>query len=90
MKRIVVFTALFMVAISVFDVTARAGFIDDWLQQKTETSPGYFEGEKRGYATGGSISARWGMTNDHLFSVEPPRFKVGCGGIDLFMEAFRS
>ena len=54
-------------------------------RQKTETSPGYFEGEKRGYATGGSISARWGMSNDHLFSVEAPRFKVGCGGIDLFM-----
>jgi conjugative transfer pilus assembly protein TraH len=88
MKRRVAFTALFMVVISVFDVTARAGFIDDWLQQKTETSPGYFEGEKRGYATGGSISARWGMTNDHLFSVEPPRFKVGCGGIDLFMGGF--
>ena len=35
-----------------------AGWVDDWLQQKTETSPGYFEGQKRGYFTGGSFSAR--------------------------------
>ena len=55
-RRIVV--ALIMVVL--FDATARAGFIDDWLSQKTETSPGYFEGEKRGYATGGSISAHGG------------------------------
>ena len=85
MKRKIV-AALIMIVL--FDATARAGFIDDWLAQKTETSPGYFEGEKRGYATGGSISARWGMSNDHLFSVQAPRFKVGCGGIDLFMGGF--
>ena len=28
------------------------------------------------------------MSNDHLFSVQAPRFKVGCGGIDLFMGGF--
>ena len=36
---------------------ARAGFVDDWITQKSETSPGYFEGQKRGYFTGGSFSA---------------------------------
>ncbi len=85
-RRITALSVVVMVLIGVFD--ARAGFIDDWLAQKTETSPGYFEGEKRGYAAGGSISARWAMSNDHLFSVEPPRFKVGCGGIDLFGGGF--
>ncbi len=84
MKRAAL-AVLFMIAI-VFD--ARAGFIDDWLSQKTEKSPGYFEGEKRGYVTGGSFSARWAMNNDHLFSAQAPRFKVGCGGIDLFMGGF--
>ena len=86
-RRIVVFSVLFALVIGTFDTT-RAGFIDDWLAQKTTTSPGYFEGEKRGYVTGGSLSARWEMGNDHLFSVEAPRFKVGCGGIDLFMGGF--
>ena len=28
------------------------------------------------------------MSNDHLFSAQAPRFKVGCGGIDLFMGGF--
>ncbi len=88
MKRIIALSVLLMAAINILDTTARAGFIDDWLAQKTETSPGYFEGEKRGYATGGSVSARWPMSNDHLFSAEAPRFKVGCGGIDLFMGGF--
>ncbi len=85
MKRSI---AVALMIVLIFDVTARAGFIDDWLSQKTETSPGYFEGEKRGYATGGTFEARWAMNNDHLFSVEPPRFKVGCGGIDLFGGGF--
>ena len=77
MKRIAVLSMLLVAVIAILDTTARAGFIDDWLAQKTETSPGYFEGEKRGYATGGSVSARWPMSNDHLFSAQAPRFKVG-------------
>ena len=87
MKRVIVFMLMFVAVVSVLD-TARAGFIDDWISQKTQTSPGYFEGEKRGYLTGGSFSARWQMSNDHLFSAQAPRFKVGCGGIDLFMGGF--
>jgi conjugative transfer pilus assembly protein TraH len=67
---------------------ARAGFVDDWITQKAETSPGYFEGQKRGYFTGGSFSARWPQTRDYLMSFEPPRLKFGCGGIDAFMGGF--
>ena len=67
---------------------ARAGFVDDWITQKSETSPGYFEGQKRGYFTGGSFSARWPQTRDYLVSFEPPRLKFGCGGIDAFMGGF--
>jgi len=67
---------------------ARAGFVDDWITQKSETSPGYFEGQKRGYFTGGSFSARWPQTRDYLASFEPPRLKFGCGGIDAFMGGF--
>lgn len=65
-----------------------AGWVDDWLQQKTETSPGYFEGQKRGYFTGGSFSARWPQSNDYLFTAMPPKVKAGCGGIDVFLGGF--
>ena len=65
-----------------------AGWVDDWLQQKTETSPGYFEGQKRGYFTGGSFSARWQQGNDYLFTAMPPKVKAGCGGIDVFLGGF--
>src|SRR5208283_5539131 len=36
-----------------------AGWINDWIAQKTESGPAYFEGQKRGYFTGGSYSARF-------------------------------
>jgi conjugative transfer pilus assembly protein TraH len=65
-----------------------AGWVDDWIDQKVETSPGYFEGQKRGYYTGGGFSARWNLQNDYLWSVTPPRLKTGCGGIDAFMGGF--
>jgi len=67
---------------------ATAGWVDDWVAQKTETSPGYFEGQKRGYYTGGGFSARWNLQNDYLWSVTAPKLKTGCGGIDAFMGGF--
>lgn len=59
-------------------------WVDDWLVQSTVASPSYFEGQRRGYLSGGSFQARWRMTNDNLFTVQPPRIKTGCGGIDVF------
>lgn len=67
---------------------ALAGPVDDWLTQKSETAPGYFEGQKRGYYTAGSFSARWPQGNDYLMSITPPKVKSGCGGIDAFMGGF--
>ena len=61
-----------------------AGWVDDWINQKTESSPGYFEGQKRGYFNGGSFSARWYNSNDYIASLSSPRIKTGCGGIDVF------
>ena len=65
-----------------------AGWVDDWLAQKTESSPGYFEGQKRGYFNAGSFSARWQQSNDYLFTAMPPKVKAGCGGIDVFLGGF--
>ena len=87
-KTLLVFAVLALIVGFVISALAHAGFIDDWIQQKTESSPGYFAGQQRGYVSGGSFSARWPMKNDHLISFEPPRLKVGCGGIDAFMGGF--
>lgn len=60
------------------------GWVDDWVTQKTATSGSYFEGQKRGYYSGGSFSARFPNSNDFLVTMEAPRVKGGCGGIDMF------
>lgn len=66
----------------------QAGWVDSWLAQKTETPAGYFEGQKRGYVTGGALSARWRTGNLHPMSISMPRLSSGCGGIDLFGGGF--
>ncbi len=87
-KRLLLLVALALILGLIVGTLARAGFVDDWITQHAETSPGYFEGQKRGYFTGGSFSARWPQTKDYLVSVEPPRLQFGCGGIDAFMGGF--
>ncbi|RMG69049.1 MAG: hypothetical protein D6710_09375, partial [Nitrospirae bacterium] len=71
-----------------FISSAYAGWTDDWITQHTETSPGHFEGQKRGYWTAGSFSGRWQGGNDYVWTIMPPKLKTGCGGIDLFMGGF--
>jgi conjugative transfer pilus assembly protein TraH len=63
---------------------ASSDWVNDWFQQQTTTSPGHFEGQQRGYYSGGGFDARWRMSNDHLVSANPPSIKIGCGGIDIF------
>ncbi|MFY9270813.1 MAG: conjugal transfer protein TraH [Candidatus Manganitrophaceae bacterium] len=80
--------SIVLLAMMFIPISTQAGWVDDWLDQKTETSPGYFEGQKRGFVTGGGFSARWYQSNDYLATVTPPRIKSGCGGIDVFMGGF--
>lgn len=79
------FVAVLLVSIA---TTTFAGWVDDWVDQSAMSSPGYFEGQKRGYYNGGGFSARWNLQNDYLWSVTPPRVRSGCGGIDAFMGGF--
>ena len=73
----------------VFSYQAKAGWVSDWIQQKTSVSPNYFQGQKRGYFTAGSYSARWQPSQTFSpFSVSAPSIKVGCGGIDIFGGGF--
>ena len=64
---------------------AQAGWVDDWVTQKTESAPNRYEGQVRNYYTAGSFSARWNTRNDYLWSLSLPKIKTGCGGIDAFM-----
>ena len=68
--------------------TVSAAWVDDWLNQRTTTSPNYFSGQQRGYYSGGGFSARWPSKVDYPITVEMPRIKSGCGGIDVFMGGF--
>jgi conjugative transfer pilus assembly protein TraH len=67
---------------------AEAGWVDDWLQQSNSTQSGYFEGQQRGYYSAGSFSGRWKSTADYPVTLEMPKVKSGCGGIDVFMGGF--
>lgn len=69
-------------------IPVNAGWVDDWLTQHTAVGPTSIEGQKRGYFTAGSFSARWPTSNDRLFTLNPPHLKFGCGGIDLFLGGF--
>jgi conjugative transfer pilus assembly protein TraH len=62
-----------------------AGWVDDWLNQHTSASSGYFSGQQRGYYTFGSFSGRMTTGTLNPISVAPPRINVGCGGIDVFL-----
>ena len=76
---------LLIIFISVPIMGYPAGWVDDWLDQKTGQGAGYFEGQKRGYASGGTFSARvYNGGNEPLISASPPKIKAGCGGIDIF------
>jgi conjugative transfer pilus assembly protein TraH len=63
-------------------------WIDNWIQQATNSGPNMFESQKRGYASAGSLSLRFSNEKDYLVNVAPPRFRAGCGGIDMFLGSF--
>ncbi len=69
-------------------VSAHAGWVDDWLEQRTMTSPDYLSGQQRGYYTAGGFSTRWPSKTAYPVTIEPPRLKAGCGGIDVFVGGF--
>jgi len=68
--------------------TSQAGWVDDWLAQSNTTQTGYFEGQQRGYYSAGSFSGRWKSTAEYPVTLELPKVKSGCGGIDVFMGGF--
>jgi len=65
------------------------GFLDDVFNtMSTQTRPGVYEGQTRGYFTMGSFSARFPQDRVQLVSMQMPKVSFGCGGIDLGLGAF--
>lgn len=64
----------------------------DWFSDLTDgihsNSPAAWEGQQRGYFTGGGFSLRTQTTREPLLNIQAPRISAGCGGIDVFFGAF--
>ena len=53
----------------------------------TSTPAGVYEGQSRGFVTGGSVSVRLPNETIQPVSVSLPHLRSGCGGVDLFLGA---
>ena len=63
-------------------------FFDELNLLSNVTRPGVYQGQAAGYYTGGSLFLRVPQRNYELLSVQWPRFRAGCGGIDLYTGGF--
>ena len=52
------------------------------------SAPDSTSSQFRGTLSGGSMYLRTPITNLQVFSLDPPRFSSGCGGIDLYLGSF--
>ena len=80
-----IFVAVMVSMLLVAPLAQAAGWVDDWLDQRAGSSPDYLAGQQRGYLSGGNFSGRWHNQADYPVTLEAPRVKSGCGGIDVFM-----
>lgn len=64
----------------------------DWFSELTDNlhsnSQAAWEGQKRGYFTGGGLSLRIKTSREPLLNLQAPRISAGCGGIDAFWGSF--
>lgn len=78
--------------IAVMMIPAQAGFLDDFYTSNGAnvniTNAGIFEGQASTVISGGGFSARIPNRSFTPFSITPPSFNAGCGGIDLYLGAF--
>ncbi len=86
-KRIVLSTVLVAMLVE------QSYALPDWVKDnmvKTSTDSGYYETQTRGIYSLGSTSIRFKEMPGVItpFHVTPPRFSIGCGGIDISMGGF--
>jgi len=83
--------ALSLLLITIVLVPAPAAHAD-WFSNLTDkiqtNSPTSWEGQKRGYFTGGGMSYRLKTSKTPLLSIQAPRIQAGCGGVDAFWGGF--
>ena len=63
------------------------GMFDRLGLSGTATPAGVYEGQSRGFITGGSASVRLPNETVQPLSVSLPHLRSGCGGVDLFLGA---
>ncbi|MBF0121504.1 MAG: conjugal transfer protein TraH [Desulfobacterales bacterium] len=91
MKKKLLYNIIIFIIILSFSINAiAADWLEDWMgdMQSSSTGTNYFETQKRGFTTFGNFSTRWRSPSDYLVSAQMPNFKLGCGGVDIFLGSF--
>lgn len=63
-------------------------FFNSFGASSNVNSAEIYQGQRAGYATGGSMSMRNQVMNSRIATVNLPEFNAGCGGIDIFSGGF--
>jgi conjugative transfer pilus assembly protein TraH len=63
-------------------------YLSSWESMMTVSKPGFYEGQTRGYITGGSFDMRFPNRNATPFAITFPSVSAGCGGVSLMGGAF--
>ncbi len=80
--------ALLCFSLCLGPIPARADWFSGLIDNLQTNSPSAWEGQKRGYFTGGGMTIRNQASRNPLFNIQPPRINAGCGGIDVFWGGF--
>lgn len=63
-------------------------FLNEWEIQLRTTAPGFYQGQQRGFITGGAADVRFPARHIVPLTLSLPSVKAGCGGISFFGGAF--
>lgn len=63
-------------------------FFDSFGASANVSSADVYQGQKAGYATGGSVTVRNRVLTSKVATVNLPKIDAGCGGIDLYAGGF--
>jgi len=63
-------------------------FYHRWGSDANSTKAEIYKGQKAGHCTGGGITIRNRIFNNHPITVSLPKFDAGCGGIDIYAGGF--
>jgi conjugative transfer pilus assembly protein TraH len=63
-------------------------FFDSFGSSANVSSADIYNGQKAGYATGGSMTVRNRVLNSKVATINLPKVDAGCGGIDLYAGGF--